>query len=259
MIPDVVADVGNSRIKWGRCRDDRIAAVAALPHDEPTAWGRQLEIDDWRAAQPLTWAVSGVAPRVVNRLVAWLEERGDRVVRIERAAQLPLRVELERPDHVGIDRLLKAVAVNDWLARQPGPRPPAIIVDAGTAITVDLVDETGAFQGGSILPGLRLAARALHEHTALLPLVELPPEVPPLPGKSTPAALQAGLYHGLAGAVDRLIARLAAGCVRPPAVVLAGGDGPRLHQALERPAILMPLLTLEGLRLTAQRLVGGPS
>ena len=89
---------------------------------------------------------------------------------LQYAGELPLRVELEKPDHVGIDRLLDAVAVNS--RRAPGV--PAVIIDAGSAVTVDLVDGAGAFRGGAILPGLRLMAKSLHDYTALLPLIELP-------------------------------------------------------------------------------------
>ena len=84
------------------------------------------------------------------------------------AGDLPLEVRLERPDMVGIDRLVDAVAVN----RLRDAGRPAVIVDVGTAITVDLVSADGAFLGGAILPGIQMSARAMHEFTDLLPLVD---------------------------------------------------------------------------------------
>src|SRR5262249_49663366 len=128
---------------------------------------------------------------------------------IERAADLPLVVNLDHPDRVGIDRLLDAVAANVLRA----PEQAAIVIDSGTATTVDLVSAAGAFEGGATLPGLELGARALHQYTALLPLIDVPkmleqPRVAPL-GKDTPRAMESGLWHGQVGAIRELTARLA--------------------------------------------------
>ena len=85
-----------------------------------------------------------------------------------------------------------------------------MIVDVGTAITVDLVSADGAFLGGSILPGIQMAARALHHFTDLLPLVnvsDLSTPPPPL-GTSTESAMQAGLFWGAVGAIRQLIDQL---------------------------------------------------
>ena len=95
---------------------------------------------------------------------------------------------------VGIDRLVDAVAVNRL--REPGRA--AVIVDVGTAITVDLVAADGAFLGGSILPGLAMSARAMHEFTDLLPLVDVSElsEPPPALGTATEEAMRSGLFWG---------------------------------------------------------------
>ena len=94
----------------------------------------------------------------------------------------------------GIDRLVDAVAAN----RLRKSHRPAAIVDVGTAITVDLVAADGAFLGGSILPGIALSARALHEFTDLLPLVDVGElvEPPPALGTDTEAAMRSGLFWG---------------------------------------------------------------
>src|SRR5215475_10891325 len=149
MNPAVVVDVGNSRIKWGRCAENRVAEMASLPHDEESAWQRQL--DAWQIAPGSTWAVSGVQPQVRTRLVEWLERLGAKVIVLESFHQLLIPViAVEHPEKVGLDRLLNSVAVNSVRA----PDNAAIIIDAGTAVTVDYVDAAGAFLGGAILPGL---------------------------------------------------------------------------------------------------------
>jgi type III pantothenate kinase len=168
---------------------------------------------------------------------------------IDDPGPLPLRVLLERPDHVGIDRLFDAVAAN---SRRPAGTP-AVVVDAGSAVTVDWLDETGAFRGGAILPGLRLMAQALHDYTALLPLIEPPRDIPPLPGTATPPAVAAGIFWAVVGGIEVLIRRYAEGAGVRPDAFLTGGDAPVLHRALPR-LHLWPAMTLEGIRLTAEAL-----
>jgi type III pantothenate kinase len=199
------------------------------------------------------WAIGSVQPKRRERLVDWLEQRGDRVVALDRAGDLPLRVCLARPNYVGIDRLLDAVAAN---SRRP-PQTPAIIIDAGTAVTVDYVDDDGAFRGGTIFPGVRLMAQALHEHTALLPLVEIK-AAPPVLGTSTVAAIESGVYYGVAGAINLLVQLLSSQPLprltppMDPAVFLTGGDAGLLQEFVTGCAILWPEMTLEGIRLAAE-------
>lgn len=261
MKPAVVVDVGNSLIKWGRCAAGGVVEKVALAHDEPDSWEKQL------AAWPLTgtsdWAVGGVRPQGRDELVKWLRRRGDRVAVIEAAAQLPLQVLLDRPDHVGIDRLFDAVAAN--AERQS--EAPAIVIDAGSAVTVDWVDTQGAFRGGSIFPGVRLMAKALHDYTALLPLIDVTDSAP-LPGRSTPAAMNAGIFWAVAGGIRTLVQQLvtqaepALDAAHHVDVFLTGGDTALLASTLQRlltphPAwrfLPRPNMTLEGIRLTAESL-----
>jgi type III pantothenate kinase len=245
MTPDVVVDVGNSRIKWGRCGPGAVVESVALPPASPEDWQRQLH--RWGITGSLTWALAGVYPARMRQLGQWLTRRADVVRVIDDPRELPLRVALERPDHVGIDRLMDAVAVN---GRRDAARP-AVVIDAGSAVTVDWLDEEGTFQGGAILPGFRLLAQSLHDYTALLPLIEAPRKPPPLPGQSTPAAIEAGVYWSAAGGIAALIAAYGQRVGREPEVYLTGGDALALLPALPS-ARHWPEMTLEGIRLTAE-------
>jgi type III pantothenate kinase len=250
MKPDVVADVGNSRIKWGRCLEDRVADSVSLPPDDPEAWQKQLA--DWNLTNPdksRLWAVSGVQPERQERLIVWLERQGGRVVSLNFWQRLSLRI-LVDPDRVGMDRLLNTVAARSRLRRGT----PAVVIDAGSAVTVDWVDEDGAFGGGAIFPGLRLMAHALHEHTALLPLVQITRANPRPPGMSTTAAIEAGVFWAVAGGIQALTEQLAGRAAVTPEVFLTGGDGPLLKTALQANLQLWPNMTLEGIRLAAERL-----
>ncbi len=245
MTPHVVVDIGNTRVKWGRCRDGAVVESAGHPH-EAAAWEQQLGL--WGLTGPLSWVVSSVHPPARDRLVDWARGRGDTVVILEDPRDLPLTVRLEHPEWVGIDRLLDAVAVN----RRRKPGTPAVILDAGSAVTVDYLDEDGAFRGGAIVPGLRLMAQALHDHTALLPLIDVPAAPPPLPGSSTPDAMRAGIFWTVVGGIDMMVRRLAAAAGRRPEVYLTGGDSRVLHQALGGDVVLWPFMTLEGIRLSVE-------
>jgi type III pantothenate kinase len=129
-----------------------------------------------------------------------------------------------------------------------------VVVDAGSAITVDWVDAAGAFCGGAILPGLRLMALALHEHTAFLPLIPIPNGAPPAPGTSTPAAMELGVFWSAVGGVLAVLDAYRRRFDAEPAVFLTGGDAASLHSALGPRVTYWPEMTLEGARLAAEAL-----
>jgi type III pantothenate kinase len=251
---DIVVDIGNSRIKWGRVEDGRLADSVALPHSDPGAWDQQLM--RWDLRRPRRWVVAGVNPSSQQMLLAWIQARGDIARVLERAAELPLVVRIPEPDRAGIDRLLAAVGANVRRAVFPAERP-AVIVGVGTAITVDLIDRHGAFLGGAIMPGPRLLALALHEHTALLPLIEAIPSQPETPGVSTRAAIELGLHWAMAGGVHGLIEQLAARLDQTPEAVdvfvMGGGASLILHRLPGR-VHHCPVLVLEGIARVAEDL-----
>lgn len=246
MTPALVVDVGNSRIKWGRCLDGRVVETVSLAPDEPEAWQAQMEI--WKVAPAASWAVAGVHPSRCERLADWLREHGQQIHVLTSWEHLPLRILLEHPERVGIDRLLNAVAASGSVPHGVG----AILVDAGSAITVDWLDESGAFAGGAIFPGIGLMTRALHEHTALLPLVSVEHASPPLPGTSTQTAIEAGVFWAAAGGIEALVTQLQARATSPAQVFITGGDGPLLAGALNHEFKLWPNMTLEGIRIAAE-------
>jgi type III pantothenate kinase len=247
---DLVAEVGNSRVKFGVCPPTPgrpLAAVASLPPDDPAAWDRLLPA--WRADGPRSWLLAGVHPEWRDRLAEWLLARGHRVRLLAGHRDVPIAVRVAAPDQVGIDRLLSATAV---AARVPAGSP-AVVVNAGTAVTVDWLDPSHAFAGGVIFPGPRLMAQALHDRTALLPLVAEDAPVPELPAADTAGCIAAGVHYAVVGGIDAVVDRLAARH-GPARVFLAGGHTDRLTGLRCRPEALGPFTALEGLRLCAEGL-----
>jgi type III pantothenate kinase len=248
MTPDVVVDVGNTRIKWGRCDETAVREVVSLPPDSLKAWHEQFR--KWDLPAGGLWVLTSVVPRRSETLARWLEdELAQDVLRIEKSTQLPLLVELERPETAGIDRLLDAVAAN---SRRESGRP-AVIIDAGSAVTVDRLGADGAFQGGAILPGFRLMLEALHNYTALLPRLPVPTTVPVVPGTSTPRAMEAGVVWTVVGGIRALIEQSTRPDEPVPQVFLTGGDGAFLAPLIPQ-AEHWHTMTLEGVRLAAEAL-----
>lgn len=251
MTPDVVVDIGNTRLKWGICRDGRVTDVLRLSLDDRVTWDNELA--KLPPADGRRWAVASVNPPATRRFVAWSRKHGDTAV-FEDRTLLPIRISVDFPEKVGLDRLFGAVAAK---AMVPAGTP-AITVDVGTAATVNLIDADGVFQGGAILPAARLMARALNEFTAKLPLSEpTSPDDGPLPGKNTAAAIRAGILAALNGGVVQLTTELVAQSDVMPWVFLTGGGAHLLDAdriARVAPTRTVPALVLEGIRTAAEAL-----
>lgn len=251
MTPDVVVDIGNSRMKWGQCLPGAGMRVSSLPLDDVPVWDE--EIRRLSVAAGTTWAVAAVNPPVADRFLDWVASRGYFAILIERG-NIPLDIAVDEPEQVGIDRLLNALA-----ARRRCPEgEPVVIIDVGSAVTVDLLDEQNRFRGGAIFPGPRLMARALHNYTAKLP--DLPiDEVPSIdpPGRNTRDAITAGVMAAIMGGCAMLVDEYIGLSSRPPTVLMTGGALGYLidfdFAAGTRAGGPFPL-TLEGIRIAAEAL-----
>ncbi len=256
LYPLVAVDVGNNRLKFGlfdQGSEEALPEPAAVHAGDGSPSSLEA-LDAWldgRLPAGGRWWIASVNRPSTTRLLQWLQQaRPADQVTLLAAGDLPLVVALERPDMVGIDRLLDAVAAN----RLRRAAAAAVLVDVGTAITVDLVAADGSFQGGAILPGIAMSARALHTFTDLLPLVDVGElsSPPPALGTSTVAALQSGLFWGAVGAIRQLLEILPDRSAVPPDVFLTGGAGPAVASLLGDTARHVPHLTLAGIALAAQ-------
>ena len=263
----LLADVGNSRIKLAVVSDEGIDAADVAGRRLPTVTQRldldshgfrPVNLENWlNQAAPTTAVVlvASVHDAAAARLEAAITELSatrHRSLRQRRIVHgdLPLEIMVAEPHRVGIDRLAAAAAAG--LVRRPGRG--VIIVDCGTAATVDLVSASGAFLGGAILPGPALMARALAEGTSRLPAVAaLEQETPPvMPGRSTQDAIAAGIGWGFRGAIARLVEEARASIGVEADVILTGGWRGAVRDDLPG-AIEMPELVLAGIALAADR------
>jgi len=265
----VVADVGNTRIKLAVVVDDESAGEeeGGLPRKLPTVGRRQdLMSREFHAANLQAW-LRLVAPGSAVVLVASVHDAAAAMLEMALAEEsatshrplrqrritpedLPLIVRGVESQRIGIDRLAAAAAAN--LLRTPGRG--AIVIDCGTAATVDMLSAEGEFLGGAILPGPALMARALAEGTSRLPEVQaLERSAPPaMPGRSTHEAIGAGIGWGMQGAVARLVEEARETLGADAEVFLTGGWMAAVREAVPG-AIEVPDLVLAGIALAAPR------
>lgn len=257
MTPDVVVDIGNSRMKWGRVRGGAVVEMVSLRHDDPVGWKRQLEL--W--GNCTRWAAVSVSPPNMQRFSAWLLTRRAGLLVVDNRGLLSaepvtgFRTRVKNKNRVGTDRLLNALAA----VKRTAGSASAVAISVGTAMTVDFVEPDGTHVGGAILPGPRLMARSLHEHTAALPLLEPGPNHPYRTwGANTDDAIAIGIASAVRGAADQLVWDWADRCGTPPWVYITGGDA-KIFRGYVLTAdtggyVIDPTLTLDGIRIAAEAL-----
>jgi type III pantothenate kinase len=242
----VVLNVGNSRLALSAFRAGELGEVARLDNSDPSKWGRAIA-EAWKLVQgrenatvvgasvnpKLDEAVEQTVLDTINRHIVWVGED----------LELPIKVLTEKPKETGIDRVLNVAAAYEQMGK------PCVVVDAGTAVTVDCCNEKGEFLGGAIAPGVRMQLDALHEKTAQLPRLERfePPEEPF--GRSTRGAILNGVYHGVRGMVKELVEMYATELGSWPDMIATGGDAETLFKGWELVHAIAPDLTLYGIAL----------
>ncbi len=238
-------DIGNTNTHVGLADRRRVVKQADIP---TAAWFsgsaakrvRQFVGRAWPDGVALCSVVPRVTPLVrkaVRRL--WQLRPFELTARTLRG----VGIDYPRPETIGEDRLANAVAARHRFG------VPVVVVDFGTAVTLDVVDRRGNYVGGIIAPGLAAMTEYLHEKTALLPRIKMR-EIKTSIGRSTEEAMVVGAVHGYRGLVRELIAELKRELkVKRLPVVATGGYARLMASKLPEISAVDPNLTLEGLRL----------
>jgi type III pantothenate kinase len=197
--------------------------------------------------------IASVNPAVTTTVADTLKMCGFTAPHVLQTSELPIQLAVGEPAKLGIDRALAAVAVN----RIRPATTPAIVISLGTACTVNLISANGVFLGGAILPGFSMAASALHQGTASLPLIS--PDNLTLPengvGKSTVEAMSTGLFWGLVGAIEKVVAQLSQSLEADPQLYFTGGEAPLIIEGLIHDmhiARFIPHLVLSGIVIACE-------
>ena len=243
------AIVGRWRTRGGRPDDALLAIARDIARDAANAAGAGVSkreralLRDALLGSVMFHSVvfSSVDPRWAEEVKRALRRMGaSRILEASAKLEYPFAILVDRPSKTGPDRLAAAAGVAAAGCRE------AVIVDAGTAITVDVLSKEG-FLGGAIFPGTALLYRALHDGTAALPLVRGSAGEAELPGRNTKDAIAAGVEAGAIGAVKELVARSRRRVSRKAGIWVTGGGGASLAASLGRETRFEPDLVLRGL------------
>jgi len=250
-IPHVLAcDIGNSAIKFAAVCGEAVEGVQVASLDDPAELGAALKAVWDEMPAPKFVVASSVSPAGTKALEDAVSQfLGVDALIVGRDLDLPMQMDVEQPESVGVDRVCAAVAAYDQLGQA------CVVADFGTAITFDCVSEAGAFLGGAILPGLAMSADSLNGKTAQLPRVDLA-EPPAGPGKTTAAAIQAGLLAAARGAMRQCVESFADQLGHWPLVICTGGDAPLIVgdiQDSELVQAVVPDLILRGVAMAYYR------
>ena len=243
----LAVDVGNSQTVAGLFSGDE------LLHDWRVSTVRRTTVDELRGGS-LTEVDHVVVASVVPELTVAYQALADRyldrpAVVVGPGVRTGMPLLVDNPHEVGADRIANAVAAH---ARFGGP---CVVVDFGTATTLDVVSANGEFVGGVIAPGVDSGLDALSQRAARLMRVEL--AAPPTTiGRNTVECMQSGLVLGAAAMVDGMVGRIAIELGAQPIVIATGGLAPLVlpHSVLIEEH--EPMLTIEGLRLVHERTTG---
>lgn len=239
----VALAVGNSRARVGRFDGRELADPMSIGLDDPKAIAGAVR--SAMGDQRLAVVMSSVNPPASDRIAEALA--GVDVHRIGRDVPVPIDIAVDDVGTVGQDRLLCALAA--WTRSKTA----CVVVDAGTALTVDFVDGEGVFQGGAIVPGVRMMLDALASRTAALPDVAFNPAEEPGPfGKDTRRAMALGARSALRGAVRDLVDAYAIAYEAYPPVVATGGDAELLMHDGGLVEYVVPDLQLIGIQASVE-------
>ncbi len=235
---NLLLDLGNSRLKWACAENNQIQLGQTLPHHEITP---QTLRNLWLDLRPEKIGISCVGKvellNIITNVMNELWQNIPITVATTQTHAFGVKNGYFPPKKLGVDRWLALIAVRQKT------NLPVCIVDCGTAITVDVLNEKGVHQGGLICAGLTLMKTALAFNTADLPLAKSPHNI----GLAieTEAAIYNGTLFAACGLIERIMQQQPANTV----LFLTGGDAPIIAEQLARPLTLETDLVLQGLAI----------
>jgi len=244
--PDLlVVEIGNSHVALATMAGTEVRTLARLNQDELSELSDATEAA-WESLPDEATrgvAIGSVVPETLQRVLAVVHaslhvEPGI----VGRNVRLPLSVAVAQPETIGVDRVCAAAAAYERFASA------CAVASFGTATTIDCVNDEGVFMGGAILPGLSMQARALHEQTALLPLIT--PHATPdgsVYGGTTEEAINHGIVLGSIGALREIVERYATDLHRWPRLIVTGGSGRLIADVCDFVDAVEPNLCIQGI------------
>ncbi|QJR23215.1 Pantothenate kinase type III, CoaX-like [Brevinematales bacterium NS] len=244
-------DIGNTNVSMGLFQRGmnrplhhaHFLTQKAMTHDD---WMVRYEVlrKRWglRENEKEEVVIASVVPEVNYEMGHLFEKYYEILPRFLRTADVPLEIHYDYPYEIGIDRLVNVYAV----AREY-PSRDAIVVDFGTATTIDILSDGKAYEGGVIIPGMITSLRALTERASKLPHIDL--SLPPtVVTKNTIDGIRSGILHGHGAMIDELVRRITAELQwENPLVIATGGLAKLVQQSSHRIDLVDTHLMLKGI------------
>ncbi|MDH3329370.1 MAG: type III pantothenate kinase [Desulfobulbaceae bacterium] len=254
----LAVDVGNTHTVSGVFADDHIIAEWRLKSDRDRT-GDELAIRYHSLFQMAGIALKDISGFVLSSVVptletAWMTYADRYIVRhlrtppvaVSHTTRTGITIATENPSEVGADRIVNSVAAWDRFKQS------LIVIDFGTAITFDCVNDRQEYLGGAIMPGIAISLDALAGRTAKLPRVDIDRAPKAAIGKNSIDAIRSGLMIGFGGMVDRMVDRIAIELSSDPKkvkIIATGGMAQLIAPYSNYLHIIDPLLTLRGLKI----------
>jgi len=243
---NLLIDSGNSFIKWALATDESFIIESSCPsmeaHSLQEMWKRYDAPD-----RVIVSNVAGqnIASEIRKAATSLWQLDAEFIVSSKNCCGLTNSY--CKLEHLGVDRWMAMVAAHQKA------KDSVIVVDCGTAVTIDLVNKNGLFIGGVILPGLNTAFQSLRADTDVVEdISSIKRDVSPV-AQSTENGVAAGVLLGLAGGIERVVREQSSLIDHAPAVFMTGGDAEKLAPYLAIVAVLQPDLVLQGLRIFSER------
>lgn len=242
-------DIGNTTVEIGFVEENFIKSYKLSSDLNKT-------IDDWfldfillkniEKNEVKAGFISSVVPNLTEKIKNAIKKSFDiNIYTVGEDIQVPIKINYEKPEEVGIDRVLNAYAGINI------SEPPLIIIDLGTAITFDIVNEKGEYEGGAIFPGMESSIFALFSKTAKLPKVDIK-IAEDIIGKTTVKSIQSGIYFGYVSLIDGMIEKFQKKLNNKASVILTGGHSEIISSGLSHKHILEKNLSLIGIKLLSK-------
>ena len=190
---NLIIDIGNNSAKFFLFKGEQI-----ILHTRKSNSSFEI-LDEWSRLYDIEKAIISSVVEEGPELSSAISKLQCPVVWFNNSMQLPLEINYRTPDTLGSDRV--AAAVGAW---NETPGRNILVIDAGTAITVDFISKDGKYNGGNIAPGIKMRLRALHEFTNRLPIVDKEGEIPSI-GYDTETAIRSGVINGICHEIDGYI------------------------------------------------------
>lgn len=218
---NLIIDVGNTLLKIAVFNKGTIVSYRKVPLSEFAKNVRSVFSEFTNIRDTLVSSVGGLRPEEIEMLRVYSP-----VHVLSHASKIPFKNSYATPETLGVDRIALATA-----AFYLNPNGNTLVIDAGSCVTYDMMNDYGEYLGGAISPGIMMRYRAMHQQTAKLPLLEMG-AVADFIGNTTESSMHSGVVNGICNEIDGVIGQYASR-FRDLTVILTGGDAQFLSKRLK--------------------------